>query len=586
MPGQPRNSATPRASSCAWTTLGGVLPQEAADELDLRDYLQVLRRRKAIIALSVVIVIGTALTLSYLQTPRYAATAKLLLRPRGAGAVFGQQGSQSNASSERSVQTEIEVIGAEPVRNLVRRRVGDAPSVQVRAVGQTDVVTIRAESTDARRAATVANAYADAYKEFRLKQAVDELATASEEIQTRITDLNAQIDRLGSQLAAAPACVDPRTTAEACTQRTNVEQTVNSRRTTLLGQLGLFQQRLDQLQVDSVVASGGVQVVTPASTPLEPFAPTPARNAVLGVVLGLMLGVGLAFLAEYLDDSIKGKEDLERAVPGIGVLGLIPQIPGWKVKERSRVISLSDSTSPAAEAYRILRTSIQFVGIERQTRVIQVTSAGAQEGKTTTVSNLAVALANSGLRTVVVCCDLRRPRLHQFFDLDSAVGFTSVLLGNVALANALKTVPGQGRLLVLPSGPLPPNPAELLASSRTADVLQNLAGQADIVLVDSPPVLPVTDAIVLSKRVDATVLVVSARITTRKAAHRAAEMLHQVNAPLIGAVLNGVEENSGYSSGYYYRAAESITTDQSVENGHGDTGTGRRRRRQTAKAAD
>jgi polysaccharide biosynthesis transport protein len=531
-----------------------VLPQEAADELDLRDYLQVLRRRKGVVVVAVLACLAAALIVSYLQTPRYAASAKLLLRQRGTGTVFSQQNPPSNVNAERSLQTEIEVIKAEPVREIVRQKIGDAPSVQIRPVGQTDVITIRAESTDPQRAAVVANAYANAYIEFRLKQAVDEFAAASEEIQTKITDLNRQLDSLGSQLAAAPVCVNPTATPDACSQRTNIEQTVGARRTTLLSQLGLFQQRLDQLQVDSELTSGNVQIVTPASTPRTPFAPTPLRNGILGGVLGLMVGVGLAFLRDYLDDSVKGKEDLERAVPGLGVLGLIPVVPDWKAKAQSRVVSLSEPTSQAAEAYRILRTSIQFLGIDRDVRLVQVTSASAQEGKTTTLSNLAVAFASSGLRTVAVCCDLRRPRLHEFFGLDNVVGFTSVLLGNVALSKALQPVPNQERLLVLASGPLPPNPAELLSSGRTADLLRNLASQADIVLIDSPPVLPVTDSLVLSQRVDATVLVGSAHSTTRKAIHRAAEMLHQVNAPLVGAVLNGVGEESGYggyASRYY-----------------------------------
>ena len=545
-----------------------MLPQEAADELDLRDYLQVLRRRKGVVVVAVLACLAAALIVSYLQTPRYAASAKLLLRQRGTGTVFSQQNPQSNVNAERSLQTEIEVVKAEPVREIVRQKIGDAPSVQIRPVGQTDVITIRAESTDPQRAAVVANAYANAYIEFRLKQAVDEFAAASEEIQTKITDLNRQLDSLGSQLAAAPVCVNPTATPDACSQRTNIEQTVGARRTTLLSQLGLFQQRLDQLQVDSELASGNVQIVTPASTPRTPFAPTPLRNGILGGVLGLMLGVGLAFLRDYLDDSVKGKEDLERAVPGLGVLGLIPVVPDWKAKEQSKVVSLSEPTSPAAEAYRILRTSVQFLGIDRDVRLIQVTSASAQEGKTTTLSNLAVAFASSGLRTVAVCCDLRRPRLHEFFGLDNAVGFTSVLLGNVALSKALQPVPNQERLLVLASGPLPPNPAELLSSGRTADLLRNLASQADIVLIDSPPVLPVTDSLVLSQRVDATVLVSSAHSTTRKAVHRAAEMLHQVNAPLVGAVLNGVSEESGYG-GY---SARYYTTESVSQNGSGGNG--------------
>lgn len=558
-----------------------MLPQEAAAEPDLRDYLQILRRRKFVIALSVAVVFAVALGVSYLQTPRYAAAAKLLLKPRTSQSVFANQ-SQGYVDPVRSVQTEIEVINTEPVQDIVRRKIGSAPGVRARVVGQTDLITVRAESTDAARAALIANTYAAAYIDFRRTQALDQFSAASEEIQTKITQLQQQIDSLSSTTANLPPCVSPTTTPDACSQRGAADATVAARRTTLLAQLGLFQQTLDQLAVDSTLASGSAQLVTPASTPAEPFEPTPRRNAVLGLVLGLLFGIGLAFLVEYLDDSIKAKEDLDRAVPGVGVIGLIPQIPDWKAKERSRIVSLSDSTSPAAEAYRILRTSIQFLGIERQTRVIQMTSASAQEGKTTTLSNLAVAFASSGLRTVVVCCDLRRPRLHEFFGLDNAVGFTSVLLGNVALSKALQPVPGQDRLLVLASGPLPPNPAELLSSSRTADLLRTLAAQADIVLVDCPPVLPVTDSIVLSQRVDATVLVVSARSTTRKAAHRAAEMLHQVNAPLIGAVLNGVTEEGGYG-GYAsrYYTAENVSSNGASTNGSRTAGKtsrfGRRR---------
>jgi len=546
-----------------------VFPQEAPPEVNLRDYLEVLRRRRSAIALSVAVVLGVALLLSYLQTPRYAATAKLLLRQRSAGSLFEPR-AQVYVDPARSVDTEIEVIKTDPVRDLVRQRIGTAPPVQVSSVDNTDLVTIRAESTDAKRAPVVANAYASAYIDFRRKQLFDELSAASEEAQTRITEIQAQIDSLGSETANLPPCVDASATPAACNQRATAEATVSQRRTTLISELGLFQQRRSQLQFDSALAGGGAQLVTPASVPLEPFAPSPIRDGVLAVVLGLMLGVGLAFLLDHLDDSIKAKDDFERAVPGVGVLGLIPLVPDWKSKAESRVVSLSEPNSPATEAYRTLRTSIQFLGIDRQVRLVQVTSASAQEGKSTTLANLAVAFASSGLRTIAVCCDLRRPRLHEFFHVNNEVGFTSVLLGNVALSQALQPVLGQDRLLVLASGPLPPNPAELLSSSRTADLLRNLASQADIVLIDSPPVLPVTDALILSQRVDTTVIVSSVGMTTRKAAARAVEMLHQVNAPLVGAVLNGVSEEGGYgtySSRYYTTANGSADGVPQNENG-------------------
>ncbi len=562
-----------------------MLPQEAAAEPQLRDYLQVLRRRKSAIALSVAVVLGVAMLLSYLQTPRYAATAKLLLKQRSADSLFESRG-QAYVDPARSVDTEIEVIKTEPVRDLVRQRIGSAPPVQVSPVGKTDLVTVTAVSTDPRRTAVVANAYASAYIDFRRKQAFDELSAASEEVQTKITEIQAQIDSLGSTTANLPVCVDERTTAEACNQRATAQATVTQRRTTLISQLGLFQQRLDQLQVDSALARGGAQLVTPASTPVQPFAPSPIRNGVLAVILGLMLGVGLAFLVDHLDDSIKAKDDFERAVPGVGVLGLIPLVPDWKSRAESRIVSLSDPNSPTAEAYRTLRTSIQFLGIDRQVRLVQVTSASAQEGKSTTLANLAVAFASSGLRTIAVCCDLRRPRLHEFFHVNNEVGFTSVLLGTVALSKALQPVYGQERLFLLASGPLAPNPAELLSSSRTADLLRNLASQADIVLIDSPPVLPVTDALILSQRVDSTVLVSSVGTTTRKAAARTVEMLRQVNAPLVGAVLNGVTEEGGYgtySSRYYTTDHGSV--DGLPQNGNGAPVSAWRRRRGDKRSA-
>jgi succinoglycan biosynthesis transport protein ExoP len=561
-----------------------VLPHEAvADGPELRDYLQVIRRRKAIIALSVFVALGVALGLSAAQTPRYKAIAKLLIRPRSVGTIFTGNAAQSNDNPERAVQTEIEVLEAEQVKALVRSSIGDAPKVKVGPVGVTDVVSIRAESTDPERAPVIANAYANAYIDLRLKQAVDGFSAASKGIQDRIADLTSQIGRIGSELTSAPACVSQQATPDACAQRTTIEQSIASRRASLEGQIATFRERIDQLQVDSELSNGAVVLITPAARPDEAFAPTPMRNALLGGFLGLLLGVGLAFLREYLDDSIKGKEDFERAVPGMPVLGLIPIVPDWKTKEEGRVVSMTDPNSTTAEAYRILRTSIQFMGLDRTVRIIQVTSPNAAEGKTTTLSNLAVAFAASGLRTVVVDCDLRRPRLHAFFRVANTTGFTSVLLGDVGLTKALQPVPGQERLLVLASGPLPPNPSELLSSRRTAELFQTLSSQADVVLVDSPPCLPVTDALVLSQRVDSTILVTTAGTTTQKAAARATEMLMQVNAPLAGAVLNGVTVESGYGRyAYGYYSAQS-TPDQVHQNGNGKVELNGRRGRRRAK---
>jgi non-specific protein-tyrosine kinase len=297
---------------------------------------------------------------------------------------------------------------------------------------------------------------------------------------------------------------------------------------------------------------GGANLLTAARAPSRPVKPTPVRNGILALGVGLALGTGLALLFELLDDSIKSKEDLERVVGPLPTLGLIPAIPSWRDREEAVVVSRSDPASPATEAYRTLRTNIQFMGLDHPMRTVQITSCNASEGKTTTIANLGVALARAGQRVIVVCCDLRRPRLNEFFGVPNAVGFTSVLLGDVPLSAALQPAPGEQRLVVLPSGPLPPNPSELLSSKRTIELITALQANSDVVLLDSPPVLPVTDAAVLAARVDATILVATARSTTRKEAARAAELLRQVDAPLVGTVLNGVGDDSGYGYAYKY----------------------------------
>jgi non-specific protein-tyrosine kinase len=194
------------------------------------------------------------------------------------------------------------------------------------------------------------------------------------------------------------------------------------------------------------------------------------------------------------------------------------------------------------------------MGVERELQVIQVTSPSPGEGKSTTIANLAVALARAGQRVVVVCCDLRRPRIHQFFGVGNEIGLTSALLGERSTVEAVQAVPGLVNVVVLASGPVPPNPSELLAGGRLASILDGLRASADVVLVDCPPILPVTDAAVLANRVDGTLLVVAAGHTHQKELQRAVELLRQVDAPLLGCVLNGVSESAGYGYSYRYRS--------------------------------
>ena len=505
--------------------------------MDVRHYLGVLRRRKWIVLLCVFVVTASALTFSLLQTPVYESHARILIEP--SQSLFG---SGTEYIDTARIETEIQVLLSDPVKNLVRERFGSAPAVSASLVGSTAVVDVAAQSTSPAEAARAANAYSEAYVDYRRQRAIDSLLAATKELQVKLDDLDKQIGEANNRAREANPPREDQPTPQTPEQQA------------LEGQRAAFKVKFDQLQVDVALKNGGSQVVGPAAVPTTPIKPTPVRNVLLGLLVGLIVGIGLAFLSEQLDDSLKTKDDFSRAAGGLPVLGVIPRVPGWKNKAEPRLISREEPTSSAAEAYRTLRTSIQFIGVDRSMRTIQVTSPTASDGKTTTIANLAIALSRAGQRVTVMSCDLRRPRVHEFFGVSNAVGFTSVLVGEAALASALQNVEGIPRLQVLSSGPNPPNPSELLSSDRAAQVIAAIASRCDVVLIDCPPVLPVTDAAVLSSQVDGTLLVSTARVTTSKQLHRAAELLRQVEAPLMGVVMNGAPPEDAYGYGYgYYR---------------------------------
>lgn len=216
-----------------------------------------------------------------------------------------------------------------------------------------------------------------------------------------------------------------------------------------------------------------------------------------------------------------------------------------------RLITATNPRSPVAEAYRQLRTNIQFSSLDRPIKTLLVTSTSPEEGKSTTLANLAITMAQADRRVILVDCDLRRPVLHQLFRVGNGVGLTTVVANRDAqeIPFVPTEVPG---LLLLPSGPLPPNPSELLGSNRMAEVIEQLKQQADYVLFDSPPIVVVTDAAVLASKVDGVILVIRAGKTKREYAQRAKAMLEKVNANLLGVVLNGVRHEPSLHQ--YYAA--------------------------------
>lgn len=503
--------------------------------MTLRDYLSVLRRRLWTVALICLLVAGAALAASSLQTPVYEATTRVLLGANQTTVDSGNFGQYIDASR---VQTEIQVLLGKPVADLVHAELGTVPGIKASAVAGTAVIELTARSSDPAVAADVANTYAKSYIAFRQKQFVEAVTTQTREYARQIAVLSAQITAVEAR---------PRSPGEPPPQEVD----------SLRAEQALFRVKLQQLDSAERLSGAVAGVINPATPAATPISPTTTRNVLLGIFVGLVLGIGVALLFEHLDDSINTKDDVERTAPELTVLGIIPLIAGWRERSEARVIAATDPTSAAAEAYRALRTSIHFKSLDRSLRVVQVTSPIASEGKTTTLANLAITFSQAGLQVIAVCCDLRRPRLHEFFDLPNDIGFTSVLLGQVPLTSALQSVPGTARLRVLASGPILSNPSELLSSSRTTDLLAELAGEADIVLVDCPPVLPVTDAAVLATKVDGTLVVASAGSTTHKELTRVLEVLGQVDASVLGVVLNGGATETSYAYRYQYGQAPS-----------------------------
>ena len=519
----------------------------ATQESTIFDYLRVLRRRKWLVAAAALVSTLAAVSVSSQATRIYEARAELLLT--GADeSVFGREGLA--LSDPVQIETQVQVLKSRPVATEVASRLGSkarrVTGVTISDVGRTRVLTVEVESPVPAIAREAATTYATVYVEQRRAAAVNESLAVANQVAQKLQETKNVLNDLDARLATARSARSPN---EA--EITNLE----TQREAAAAQFSVFQQKLDQVQVDAQLRKGGVEVLAEAALPSTPVRPAPIRTGVLAFLVGLVIGAGAAVVFEFLDDTVRSSADVERLARGHSILASIPVISEWRNQEKPRLITVEDPNAVVSEAYRSLRTSLQFIGLREPLRSLLISSPMASEGKTTTLSNLAVTLAQAGKRVICIDCDLRRPRLNEFFGIRNAIGFTSVLLGEQPLSNALQPVEvtSSGSLHILPSGPLPPNPAELLGTQRVAELLRALESDSDIVLIDAPPLLPITDAVVLSSRVNGVVLVATAQVTSRRHLSRALDLLNQADANTLGIVLNGVGLEGGYGYRYRYR---------------------------------
>lgn len=510
---------------------------ERTETPELAEYFRVIRERWWLIALAVIIVTVAAIGVSLLQTPQYRASVSLVYQKNNLDqALFGSQ-IFSSPNHDREIQTGADLVLTEPIASAVATQLGSTLSptelrrmVTVKPRSNSNYIAIQVVSTDAQEAADVANAFVEQFIAFR-QQADRATVAAAREL------VKEELDALSFEESSSAYGL-------------------------------MMKEKYESLRVLEAMQNGGFTIVERASVPDSPFSPQTKRNSVLGVIVGLVLGVGLAFLLHYLDRRIKDDKTLEREL-GTPVLAVVPSVTGGRVRRKKgkrSSIPVGFRNHPSLiESFRTLRSSLQYFDVDSKTHIYLVTSGLPGEGKTTTVINLALSLAVSGKRVIVVEADMRRPMLQDYLKLNPGPGLSTALARSDEAPNPLQLVrvgdllsekdaaKGKGKslernLYVLPSGPIPPNPAELLASKRMEQLIEELSEMADYVIIDTPPLLLVSDALVLGQHINGAIMTARLYETTRDEMQEVRNTFARTGIRLLGAVAVGAKRNPAYYS--------------------------------------
>jgi len=483
-------------------------------EANLRTYLQVLRRRSFWVIALLILAVAASVGVSAVQTKKYSASSLLLVQP--AGATFSLISGIQQAITPTDILTDLQLLTSAPVKTEAAKQLGFKPSIVGSIVGQTNVISVTASAKTASLAARAANTYAKDFVAQEQKRAINAIISGEKQYQSQIDAIDRQIQTLSASTTAAAAATISALTSQAAVLKGDEAQ----------------------LEVAAAESPGGVELVSLASPPKSPSSPRPLKDGAIALAIGLLLGLVLALLVDYFDDNFYTKEALEKLTGGVAILALIPKISSRK-KRKAKLIVVEDPNSPVTEAYRSLRAALLLANRDASLRSILVTSPSGNEGKTSTVANLGVILANSGKRVVVVDCDLRQPRLGSLLGLQETPGFTSIFVGENDSAVEVQTLANIPGLAFIGTGPIPPNAAELLGSSAAAEFFGALSLEFDVVLIDSPSLL-VSDAMVLSTYADALLLVAAAGETNQRQMQWALQLLDQTNGLPAGIVLNKV----------------------------------------------
>lgn len=517
---------------------------------EVRRYWDAVRRWLWLVAVATLVAAVGAWALSRTLTPIYRATATLLINQAQNNS--GISNINDIMTSERLARTYGELMKKRPVIDQVIEDLqlrGSyeqvAAMVDVRPVRDTQLLTLTVDSADPQLAADIANTVARVFIARIAQEQLGQTSATKEVLQRQLIDLERQI----------------KSTSESMEQLRRSEPT-SSRLSLMQSDLGQAQATYAQLlrsQQDMALAEAKalntVRLAQQAVQPLAPFRPNVFRYVLIAAMGAFVLAIGVAFGIEYLDDAVKTPELVEQA-SGLHTLGAVTLAGQTGRSERGdqkeageRLLVLGSANSPVSESFRILRTNVEFAQVDKVCRTLLVTSPNPGEGKSTVALNLATVIAQGGRRVLIVDADLRRPTLHRTFGVENRDGLTSLLVRDAHPLEEVVRPSPLPNLSLMTSGPIPPNPSELLGSARMSQLLERLLEQFDLVVLDTPPVLAVTDPIVLAARADGVVVVVDSRSTSTDALKRTSGALARASANVLGVVLNKLTARSG---GYYY----------------------------------
>jgi capsular exopolysaccharide synthesis family protein len=521
--------------------------------MELRRYLAIVLRWWWLLALGTLSAAVAAFLVSRSQTPVYEAEGTILVNQ--AQAITGPTYNDVLANQQLS-KTYSQLVTSGPVLEQVGQNVGlsyerleDMVSAQVRP--ETQLIDIRVRSTDPELAARVANETARVFAAHIRQAQLGQQSTAESDLEKQVVAVQTSIDEK-AQLVRRLGTPQPGLAED---QRQQQLAEAQAQLSSLRDNLAALQRRLQELRIDLARSINSVSLANPARVPTTPVSPRVTLNTILGAVLGLFVVGCIVAIAEYLDDTVKTVAEVNQAT-GAPTLGAITRFAtprrgrGKSATNGASALALLDGRSSIAEAYRMVRTNLEFARSGGPNHTMLITSALPGEGKSTTAANLARVLAQTGRRVILVDADLRRPTLHRLFELPNSSGLSTLfVMDDPDVGVFLQRTPVEN-LLLLPSGPLPPNPAELLSSRRMGEIIAALKDAADLVVFDSPPLLGVADAAALAAQLDGVVLVVDSGRTRANALTGAADALRRAQATIWGVVLNKLK--AGRGDGYYY----------------------------------